>query len=312
MDRIRVTLEPVTAAFVHIEPEGEACWRAAPFRGLIRWWFRAVVGAATSKEELRQREARIFGTAESASSVAIRIRQRGMHSGSFAINPSNATDPRYTATRKALVPRNAKVELEIAPTDLRGSFEAVREAYAALWVASHFGGIGQRSRRGAGSLRLVAVTGIDQLGPITATDHQEYAKALSAGLRVARRLANASNLRSGGPESGFPVLHPDCAAVWVVRGPGHGDETEVRRYLMDIRRGLPTHRSRPVEPEFGLAGRRRLASPVWVRVADFNRQRTLFVVTLFRHRPREVPAPDWRNVEEFVTRLGDRVEVDLR
>jgi CRISPR/Cas system CMR-associated protein Cmr1 (group 7 of RAMP superfamily) len=46
LDRIEMAIETVTPTFLHVEPEGEARWRAAPFRGLARWWFRAIAGAA--------------------------------------------------------------------------------------------------------------------------------------------------------------------------------------------------------------------------------------------------------------------------
>ncbi|HWP34528.1 MAG TPA: type III-B CRISPR module RAMP protein Cmr1 [Thermodesulfobacteriota bacterium] len=325
MERILLTLEPVTAAFVHVEPEGDARWRAAPFRGLARWWFRAMVAAAVGPDEVRTREERLFGSAATPSAVIVRVRDCVNTTRQFRINPtrrSNDADrtKRYTATRSALVPvgarvEGARVEIELCPPNAGAPSEPVRQAYAALWVALHFGGVGQRARRGAGSLRMRAVRGVDELLPIEVADAGSYAAALSNGLREARRMLGVPQLRSLGRETEFPVFHPECASVWVVSGRGLTDETEVRAYLMDVRRELPSHaQSGHQEPEFGFAGRTRLASPVWIRVADFNRERTLFVVTLFRHRRRGVSIrPRWSNVEEeFVSRLGtESVQVRL-
>ena len=56
MEKISIEVEAVTATFLHVEPQGEARWRAAPFRGLARWWYRAVVGAAFSPEIVRKKE----------------------------------------------------------------------------------------------------------------------------------------------------------------------------------------------------------------------------------------------------------------
>jgi CRISPR type III-B/RAMP module RAMP protein Cmr1 len=313
MERILVTVQPVTATFLHSEPEAEARWRAAPFRGLTRWWFRALVGAAFDEREVREREVALFGSAESPSPVVMRVRSGAGNSQQFLINPSGRSgDKRYSAKRSALAPAGAGVDLELRPAGRGVHPDILRQAYAALWAAAHFGGFGQRSRRGAGSLRMVRVQGVERPVPVIEGDADRYAAALAEGLRAAREALGAMRLRSLGPEASFPTLHPKCASVWVVGGPGMTSETDVRRHVMDVRRGLPSHSGPGREAEFGFAGMDRLASPVWIRVADFDPDRALFVVTLLRHRPERVAQPRWENVEAFVRALGaEGVPVDL-
>lgn len=308
MDRIRITVETVTATFLHVEPDGEARWRAAPFRGLARWWFRALVGASLLPDEVRKREADLFGTAETPSAVAFRIFPDGVSrtQSKAQVNPGS----QMSAPRNALAARS-KATLEIVQADRKGSpEETVRHAYAALWVAIHFGGVGQRCRRGAGSLKMFAPTGVrlPLPEPLVTGEVRTYAELLGRGLQEARDVLGARRMRPVAPEAEYSVVHPACASAWVARlalGKGGGagpqaSEEEVRRRLMDARRGLQSHRERKPEREFGGLNPR-LASPVWVRVADIREDAAVLVVTLMCHRGGT--RADWENVKRFVTAL---------
>lgn len=316
MSRIMIDIEPVTATFLHVEPEGPARWRAAPFRGLARWWFRALAGAALDRTDIFRHERELFGSADHPSPVALRAFPMAAAVAAPArINPSSQAGPRYGAMRSAILPASsgegAGVSLMLLPASPAGPGPAfLEQVYASLWAACHFGGVGQRSRRGGGSLRFRRVQGIETPGPAHADIAGNLATALERGLAEARRRLRLGTLRRlDRAEPEFPVLHPACAKAWVVEGPGATSELAVRQRLMDSRRGLPGHRPDAREPEFGFAGRDRLASPVWVRVAAFDQQRTLFVVTLFRHAAAR--GARWENVETLVGRLGRPVEVNL-
>jgi CRISPR type III-B/RAMP module RAMP protein Cmr1 len=314
--RITITVEPITATFLHVEPEGPARWRAAPWRGLVRWWFRALAGAALDRQAVWERERALFGSADAPSPVAFRVfpLDGGAAEQRVRMNPSGTSqERRYTATRSAIVPAaRSGTRVVLAPSGSPSSeASCLEQAYAAFWVACHFGGVGQRSRRGAGSVRMSAVEGIDAPAPIRAGAPADLAAGLARGLAQARRRLGLETLRSlAGPEPEFPILHPACATAWVVEGRGAPSELAVRERLMDVRRGLPGHRSRGLEPEFGFAERRaRLASPVWVRVAHVDEQRTLFVITLLRHTAAR--GARWGSVEEFVRALGTPTPVKL-
>jgi CRISPR type III-B/RAMP module RAMP protein Cmr1 len=315
MQRITVELEAITATFLHLEPRGEARWRAAPFRGLARWWFRAVVGAAWTLGEVRQREAALFGSAESPSPVVVRIIPGRGSPVRARVNPSGRPEDRgnnrYTFEAGALG-AGARATLELLPASPGPAVAAtLSQAYAALWVALHFGGVGQRSRRGAGSLRMVGVSPGNGPQPVQKRGARDHAEQLASGLARARAALGAGSLVAPGGVPDFPVLHPDWSEAWVVEGPGARGETEVRGRLMDARRGVPSHRTGAREPEFGYAGRDgRLASPVWVRVAEFTPERTTFVVTLLRHGGAR--RANWGNVTTLLEKLGStRIPVEL-
>jgi RAMP superfamily len=62
---LELELETLTPAFLSGADQKEADLRAASVRGLLRWWWRAAVGHEyPSPEELSQREAVLFGSAE--------------------------------------------------------------------------------------------------------------------------------------------------------------------------------------------------------------------------------------------------------
>ncbi len=304
MKRIEIDLEAVTATFLHVEPDGAPVWRAAPFRGIARWWFRAVRGAALGADttKLRKDEEAAFGTASSPSPIVFRVLSGRGESYQAPLNPG-ASNPGREAQKKAFRP-GATATLELVPTPWCKDVEPLRQAYAAVWIALQLGGVGQRARRGAGSLRMVAVRMTDVPGeealprPVHATDLDGHARELLDGIKAAQGiLGQPANLA----DAAFPMLHPKHSCVTVSRGVA-GDDKAVRTRLMNQRRAAPGHRGRARETELGGIGPR-LSSPTWVRVAPGG----LFVSTIFRYRT--PGAANWSNAEAFVRSLGEGRDV---
>lgn len=293
-DRIEMTIEAVTATFLHVEPSGEACWRAAPFRGLARWWFRAMGGSAWTLPEVRRREVETFGEAETASPVMFRVVHATANPNRFEINPGS----QRSALRCALPPGSTvQLRLQANPW-ARNPTAALRRAYAALWVSLQFGGVGQRCRRGAGSLQIRSVefpSGWDELPKqVEAEDPKELADALGSGLRIVRKEIGATSLAQCSTAP-YPVLHPKHAMVQVGKldlgaspgqDPAEHPAEQARRELMNLRRKDGWHQSNQSEPEFG-GIRPRLASPLWLRIAAVSsgngKRAALVVATLLRH-----------------------------
>lgn len=319
MNSIRLDVETLTATFLHVEPDGEARWRAAPFRGLARWWFRALVGASIPPDEVRRREAEMFGTAEEPSAVTFRVfpnTSSRMEPRKFDVNPGSQRN-----AMKSAIPPGSKATIEIAPmNDTSDAAVAVRQAYAALWAALHLGGIGQRSRRGAGSLRITDVHGVVSPKHVQVSrpsDPADYAQGLGQAIRDIRALIGVSGFRPLGHEAEFPVMHPNCASAWVVglswprdNGTNGNAEARVRLAIMAARRNLDTHKTRRPEREFGSITTR-LSSPTWVRAASITENSALLVVTLLRHSGAG-NSTNWGNVEAFVRAMDPKAaKVDL-
>lgn len=316
MRKITIGLETLTAAFVHADTE-EARWRAAPFRGLARYWFRAVTGASLAQDHVRIAEAELFGTSETASPVAFRLLAAPARTPvEVDVNPGGERSGR----RQAFLPP-AALKLAVQANAWTKGAEAerlVQQAYAAVWLSVHLGGVGQRARRGGGSLRMTAVEPSAALPvPANAASAEALAAQLKDGIAACRHILGAERLRpaaGGRPE--FPVLLPPSAEVVVAETGWGPSEEAVRLRLMNLRRschrpGTPQG-GRRFEPEFGAIGARgdRIASPLWVRVARIDPPRTLVVVTLMRHQGAERLGADWRHAEEFIRKLnGVRVSL---
>jgi CRISPR-associated protein Cmr1 len=313
MKTISVEIEAVTAAMVHVEPKEDARWRAAPFRGAMRYWFRAVVGAGGDSTRVREEENALFGTAEHSSPVVVRVLPRQGQHKRVSINPGGKGSQAQTGALGSGA--QATIELASAPWARGDATTAVEKGYAALWVAVHLGGIGQRSRRGAGSIRMLSAEGLpDRLPPpIDAVDAGSYASQLSAGLAAVRATLGVARYRPLGMEAEFPILHPACALVRVAMlgGGPFTDEEKIREAIMKHRRDRHRTPDRKGELEFGEVNPRRVASPVWVRVAQMTGTTTLVVATLLRHNLGTAPRPDWENAMKFIETLGTGSQVDL-
>lgn len=192
--RETVDLEIVTPCFLG-GAQGTAEWRAASIRGQLRWWFRAVAGAAYRGNlvEVRDAEDLLFGSTERGS--LLRLRTFGTPATLPAKEyfpfgrPLTAADLAHfwgdtdaaTVRRLRLTPDRSNpihylgfgpikggqlerpclqagttVQLQIAW--MRSPPDSLCGLFdQALWAWLHLGGIGGRCRRGFGSLQRTPV-----------------------------------------------------------------------------------------------------------------------------------------------------------
>lgn len=187
MKRVTVTLETVTPMFMGgINPNGPPELRPASFRGVLRWWLRALVPAKASVEhqvkldEVRRVETSVFGETDHASPIIVRVRGQPRANHNFILPERSALNylwyGLYTRTRSRREGnRNVqnvqmryrppfqpgeqfKLILQTRParTDHSAAFE---QACRALWAMVTLGGLGARSRRGSGILTVRDVEG---------------------------------------------------------------------------------------------------------------------------------------------------------
>jgi CRISPR-associated protein Cmr1 len=227
----RLTLEIVTPLFSGgADPRGEPELRVPSFRGALRFWFRALLGGVLGNDTqvILTKESGVFGSTESASPVAIRLRANKLVTQSFselAQKPGvaylffSARHTKKEPERKAFVPRQS-FELSILYQS------EIKPVYASLWLFSHLGGLGSRSRRGGGNLQVLrsepAKTiseGLPTLA-VGAKTPEELQKELAQGIKLLREWAAKSFNGSVDPRfdglPSFVVLHPDYCRIWVV------------------------------------------------------------------------------------------------
>jgi CRISPR-associated protein Cmr1 len=233
MKAIKVTLETVTPLFLGgADPRGEPELRAASIRGALRFWLRALLGGVIGDKDLdalRKAESAVFGSTDTgASPVVVRIRNlsRGAPIPFSAMAGKQGLSYLFFAARgtqnepeRKAIPAGSSFELELS---LRASVQdqdALLKAYAALWLLTHLGGLGARSRRGAGSLQVTQVQGdvADSALPsleVRAKTPGELQEELQKGLRQLRNNIGTSTFISS--PSTFDVLHLNVCKIWVM------------------------------------------------------------------------------------------------
>jgi CRISPR-associated protein Cmr1 len=245
--RFSVILETVTPLFLGgADPRGEPELRAASIRGALRFWLRALLGGVIGDDEnalkaLRQAEAAVFGSTDTgASPVVVRIcNPRCGACVSFSKlaewDPSSksynwpgiaylffAARKTQNEPERSAIPAKSSFELELRlRTGVRDQ-DSLQKAYAALWLLTHLGGLGARSRRGAGSLQVTQVNGnmpISALPPleVRASTPDELQKELQDGLRKLRETLGSSASIAINRPSAFDALHQDVCKIWVVK-----------------------------------------------------------------------------------------------
>jgi CRISPR-associated protein Cmr1 len=244
---LTVTLEAVTPLFLGgAEPRGEPELRAPAFRGALRYWLRAALGGVIGDnvEAMRKAEAAVFGSTDenigSASAVTVRLTGQS----SLTAVPYSQIAGWNQASKSFSHPGTAyflfaarKTVNEQERSGLFGTFtlhlstrpgiseseDSFRKAYAAFWLLTHFGGVGSRSRRGAGALQVIAAEGdtqvLQNLPPlhVQAATPKALVTELKQGLGTIPQLLGAKELRSPiRRPSGFDIVHPKACKIWVI------------------------------------------------------------------------------------------------
>lgn len=311
MQSLKVSLETVTPLFLGgANPRGEPELRSSSVRGALRFWLRALLGGAIGDspdklDALRQAESAVFGSTElGASPVVICLRHGSLSQVPFSRLASwNDKDKRYgmpgiaymffgareTGEEPGRSAINAGTVFNLN-LSFRAGFglsnkEAFARAYAALWLLTHLGGLGARSRRGGGSLQVREVIepkGVpEDLPPliVNATTPKNLQKEIGDGLSCLRRLVGtAVNIQS---PSTFDVLHPSLCKIWVLDKAFHNWSEA----LEEIGKKMQQFRSRrhPDYQSIKAAMQREFSErPVHVQRAAFGLPIIFFYSSLYR------------------------------
>lgn len=239
-------LETVTPLFLGgAKPRGEPELRSASLRGALRFWLRALLGAQLGDRDsksLLAAENRVFGSTDTgASPVILRMEPGGNIPSLPKVSFSDLV--KWDRERKAYqrpglaylfysagrldgqerraIAAGTKFALVLktrpgAPTD-----DPFRLAYCALWLLTHLGGLGMRSRRGAGSLQVTDAEGDIPEGlpalAVKAKTPEELAHEIGQGLQKIRSLCGGTGLFNNPPD--FNLLAPSACKIWVKQDP---------------------------------------------------------------------------------------------
>lgn len=125
--------------------------RGSTLRGLLRYWWRACNFQTDDLKVLRKRETEIFGSTNVASDLRLKV----LNVQCATSTKNQPTMPRYAtfSCRKDKEADNSQnIESFTFAIECNKSYE--KEIEEALWAWANFGGIGMRTRRGAGSIYI--------------------------------------------------------------------------------------------------------------------------------------------------------------
>ncbi len=231
----KVTLETVTPLFLGgSNPRGEPELRAPSFRGAMRFWLRALLGGVIGDDPKRifERESQVFGSTDHASPVVVQLSHQNFSSIGYSQLRQNRPGVAYLffgarslgnePERKA-IPSGFQFTCTFRLQAGMRDPEALRAVVAALWLLTHLGGLGMRSRKGGGNLQVVSTDWSDPSLPslvLQARTPEQLQGALQQGLHRLRKWAveafNGSLSPSFETQPAFDVLHPDWCSIAVV------------------------------------------------------------------------------------------------
>src|SRR5438876_5416006 len=210
MPKVIFTLRTMTPLFLAGADQTTAELRAPSFRGLLRYWQRALVGGLVPLETVKNIETVVFGATDTGSAVSIRVSATSNEPKEFTEQISVRVGGRWQATGKGYLlwtmAKSGRVErgnlkparwyfppgtsfqvtVSARGTDTTG----LEQASAAFWIFTHLGGLGSRSRRCAGSLAVQAVENNITSLPFNAPENaQAFKLHIEQGIREAKRIA---------------------------------------------------------------------------------------------------------------------------
>jgi CRISPR-associated protein Cmr1 len=275
---LKLELETVTPLLLSGAEPGAPELRAPAFRGALRYWLRATLGGVLGDRDvasLHQLETAVCGSTEFGSPISVRVSARNlqdqptpMQSQPTPILPHKSQSARRPAF-------NAGQTLTLRVEQLRSDdADTWRAAYTALQLALTFGGLGLRSRRGYGTLRIVESSDATLAAPFPTSlaGWTSHINAVgSAAVMAARELARSK----GGVGGMLPT--------GVTRYPSASTQDLIRIHDLRARSAMDaiTQFMAKVPQNPALGGiQPRQASPLWVRPIQLDDHYGLLLVVL--------------------------------
>ena len=330
MQEVTFTLQTITPLFLAGANPENAELRAPTFRGLMRYWYRALLGGiyGTDKKGLSniiEQESSIFGTTDRGSAVTVRVSMNQVRVLIFNRTGTREKDyllwsmERFAEKpKRRYFPQHTKFYLTLF---IRDSNDAnLKQAIAAIWLLTHLGGIGSRSRRCAGSITVQAVEGnktelLFSEQPTIAALRTHLQKGIEATRNIYTPIINTSAIKL----ASFDVLAQATCRVWILHDNGKPwytpDEVMnvIGTKLQEYRRKLLPIQKRKI---FGLplkgASSQRLASPLLLRVTKLQGEQYVGVAVLFKTKVDGINMADYALIEKWIEEdFPDALKVQL-
>ena len=278
MEMTPLNLETVTPMFLHGESSKKLELRPPPFKSLMRYWWRTVQDCEW--KSLQKDEAKLFGSTDGKAPFSIRIP-----------GTTNLTTTQYKPLPHRSDNRGFKTDAykEGQSFDLylitkKGSIAATYEQIAKLGFL--LGGVGNRSRRGFGSIRETRwhFTNVSNL-------QKEVLDTLNT-------VAGTARFRINGPIIESKLNHfPNYPVIkYIYLGQPTSDIDTLLRKI-----GQATHDAKKSNRDYTLGeGQPRMASPVIVRIQKVGNQFVPIVTQLYSIYPGRKPNNFMQKQKNFI------------
>ena len=313
MRTLSLTIETVTPLFLAgAEPcSGEL--RTASFRGLMRYWLRAMLGANYSINELRAKEADIFGKADTkvgASKVTL------ITKGHKNFEPVEKKGIGYNylywsiqrTNRECLSPgQTFELILKTRPGVPDDGNEFTYASHA-LWLLLILGGVGSRSRRTAGSLSVIKSDGVGEPPDfiLDSQNGEELCEEIRSGLIQIFNLCGKS--QSISIPSDFDILHPSSCRIWIFSEDEQGWNSwknaanYIGKQLSQSRRKLEPKQRMVFGIPLTSVSKKRRASPLHLKIFKLSNNKYYGGAVLFKSKflPELNNPNQYQEIEKFI------------
>ncbi len=273
---LTVTLETVTPMFLGgANSNGPPELRAPSIRGVLRYWLRAILGGVIGDSNLMAlwaMEEAVFGSTERGSPTVVQLRE--VEGSPLSVRSEYILPHKQTGRRKAY---SEGQPLVLCLRQLRNNDETLWNlACATVALATTFGGIGLRARRGYGTLRVRAAE--PALVPTTPSTLDGWKKHIdtvaSHAIACAGALASIRSLAVVGLPAG-PAAYPCATRKGMIR------ITELKPPVQSAMGAIVAFMDRvPKTQALGGIDPRRQSSPLWVRPIQIDQQYGLLFAVL--------------------------------
>lgn len=262
-----IIIRVLTPTFLHGN-KNKIELRAPSIKGVVRYWWRA----AFCEEDiglLGKEESKLFGSQKNKSPFSIRVAENKIKQGRYDILPYSRPWKNWNSEFKALVPgTNFKLLIKSKDTKVCG------KVITAFELSFLLGGLGQRSRRGFGSLQILRINSKDY--GVVYKSKENFLENLLSKLNKLRpsyyKIKNNSIVNTHYNESNFK--YPVIKNIKIGQ-----PESDYSKLLVRIDKATHDNADRSLG-----SGRPRMASPIVVRIQRISGKFYPIITELHDHR----------------------------
>lgn len=328
MQEVKFTLQTITPLFMAGADQTEAELRAPSFRGLMRYWLRALVGGmAGTLEEVKKAESTVFGATYIGSDVPVRVSE-----GTKKPLEYRKEETRFNSGKDYLLwskggrlyfPQGTEFQVTLSTRSKDDTY--LKQAIASFWLLTYLGSVGSRSRRCAGSIMVQTVQGnITDFRFEKARNVGDLRTMLKQGIELARQAYNIKPQPIR--DAKFDILAPDRCSIHIlydVRQPWLTPDAAMKAIgesLQDYRRKItPLWRRKIFGLPLGDDSNARRASPLLLRLTEIQGdqgKRYVGIAVLFKTTGKDptksfASTKDYDLIEQWFNTFSGILEVTL-